>query len=626
MPEDDPKGLTEEQKHFLQGFAMGSDVARAVRGLPVVAGSGADGGAVVRLGPSGAEASPAPRPPGPEALQAEAQDRVLAGGKALCREEAAKRAKDPLTMWDEITANARAGVYPKDTDVFLYKYSGLFFVAPAQNSYMCRLRTPGGELKSWQFRGVADLARRYGGGYADVTTRANLQVREIGPHDAPALLTGLADLGIVARGSGADNIRNVTAGATSGFDPQELIETLPLAREMHHYILNHREMYGLPRKFNIAFEGGGRVASLDDTNDIGFRAVRVGEGGAGGDVPPGVYFRLTLGGITGHQDFARDTGVLVRADECVQVAAAVVRVFIRAGDRTDRKKARLKYVLDDWGFAKFLAEVEKEYGRPLRKVALDRCEPPPRDDRWAHVGVHPQKQPGLYYLGVVLPVGRITSEQMEGLAAVAERFGGGVLRLTVWQNLLIPGVARDDVEAAKRAVEELGLGCDASSYRSGLVACTGNAGCKYAAADTKRHALILARYLEDRVAMDHPVNIHLTGCHHSCAQHYIGDIGLQATGVEVGDETVEGYHLCVGGGWGAEQGVGRRLVDGVPFDEVPPTVERLLRDYLARRAGPAESFAAFTRRQDLDDLRRVAEGPTTIDTVAAPAADALQPA
>ncbi len=603
-------GLTDDQKNYLQGFAMGSDVARAVRGLPVLSNSAAATGTVVQLGPNGAATASASSLPAPSArldlIQIEAQERASENGKKLCREELAKRAKDPFAMADELQANAEAGVFPKDTDVLLYKYSGLFFVAPAQNSFMCRLRLPGGELKSWQFRGVADLARRLGGGNVDVTTRANLQVREIGAADAPAFLNGLAELGIVSRGSGADNIRNITACATSGIDPQELIETLPLAKAMHYYILNHREMYALPRKFNIAFEGGGMVASLDDTNDIGFRAVQVSERGAGDDVPEGVYFRLALGGITGHEDFARDTGVLVRPDECVAVAAAIVRVFIREGDRTDRKKARLKYVLDAWGFEKFLKAVDVEYGKPLRRVALDHCDPSGRDERWGHVGIHPQKQAGKSYIGVVLPVGRMTCEQVEGLAAIAERFGSDRIRLTVWQNLLIPDIADSDLDAAKQAIEALGLDWNASSYRSGLVACTGKAGCKFAAADTKKHAMILARYLEERVEMDQPINIHLTGCSNSCAQHYIGDIGLQATGVEVGDDMVEGYHLCIGGGWGAEQGIGRQVVDSLPFDAVPSAVERLLRDYLARRAEPSESFAAFVRRQSLDDLRTVA--------------------
>lgn len=602
-------GLTEAQKTFLQGFAMGTDVARAVRGLPILSGSAAPSGTVVTVGPK----APGNGPNMPERMQLDAQDRAVAGGKSLSKEEAAKRAKDPLTMYDEIQANARAGVFPKDTDVFLYKYSGLFYVAPAQTAFMCRLRLPGGVLKSWQFRGVAGVARELGGGYADVTTRANLQIREIGPHDAPAVLTNLTELGIVARGSGADNIRNVTCSPTSGIDPQELVETLPLAKEMHHYILNHREMYGLPRKFNIAFEGGGLISSLDDTNDIGFRAVNVREDSASDDVSPGIYFRLTLGGITGHKDFARDTGVLLRPEECVPVAAAIVRVFIRSGDRTDRKKARLKYLLDDWGFDKFLAEVESELGRPLRRVSEDRWDLPGRDDRWGHVGVHPQKQHGRYYVGVILPVGRMTADQMDGLAAIAERFGRGTIRLTVWQNLLIPDIKEADLDAVKAAIEALGLGWDASSIRSGLVACTGNAGCKFAASDTKRHALILARYLEERVELDQPINIHLTGCHHSCAQHYLGDLGLEATKVEVGEDLVEGYHLCVGGGYGAEQGIGRRLFDAMPFDAIPPAVERLLRAYLAQRL-PNESFASFTRRQSLEALRAVG-GPPVLDTL-----------
>jgi ferredoxin-nitrite reductase len=587
--------LTDEQKSYLQGFAMGADVARAVRGLPILSGRGAAPGEVVRLGP------PSPRP-----LEAEAQDRATSSGKALSREEQAKRAKDPLALWDEIRANASAGVFPKGTDVFLYKFSGLFHVAPAQDAFMCRLRIPGGAMPAWQFRGVADLARRLGGGHADVTTRANLQVREIGARHAAEMLSELMDLGIVNRGAGADNIRNVTANATSGLDPQELIETLPLAKEMHHYILNHREMYELPRKFNIAFEGGGRVASLDDTNDIGFRAVRVGPEDAGSDLAAGVYFLLTLGGITGHGDFARPSGVLLRPEECVEVAAAIVRVFLRHGDRTDRKRARLKYLLDAWGFDRFLAEAEKELGRSLRRADLARCTPAPGDDRWAHVGVHRQKQAGLCYVGVVLPVGRMTCDQMDGLAAIAERYGRGELRLTVWQNLLIPHIAEGDVAAVQDAIEGLELDWDASSVRSGLVACTGSAGCKFAGADTKAHAMALARYLERRVTLDRPINIHLTGCHHSCAQHSIGDIGLEATPVEVDEEAVEGYHVCVGGGWGAERGIGMRLFDALPFDAIPPIVERLLVYYLDAREGAEESFAAFARRQGVEALRAVA--------------------
>ena len=601
MPPDEE--FSAEQKNFLQGFAMGSDVARAVRGLPILSGSASAPGA--KVAPTVALATAPPKSPSPFPLQIEAQDQFLAQGKSLTTEEKAKRDKDPFSMWDEMGSNAEAGVYPKGADVFLYKFSGLFQVAPAQNSFMSRMRIPGGVLPSWQFRGVADLARRFGAGHVDCTTRANLQIREIQAKDARDYLVGLADYGIISRGSGADNIRNCTATATSGIDPEELIETVPLAKAMHHYILNHREMYGLPRKFNIAFEGGGRIASLEDTNDIGFRAVRVGEGIAA-DLPAGVYFRLALGGITGHKDFARDTGILLKPDECVELAGAIVRVYLKNGDRTDRKKARLKYVLDDWGFPRFLEAVEKEWGRPLRKVELGLCEPSTAEDRWAHVGFHSQKQPGRVYVGVVLPVGRMIADQVEGLAEIADRFGSRAIRLTVWQNLLIPDIAETNVDAVKEAIEALGLHWDGANIRGGLIACTGNAGCKFAGADTKRHAMDIAGYLEGRITLDRPINIHVTGCPNSCAQHYIGDIGLQGTQVEVEEEMVEGYHLYVGGGWGLEQGVARPLLESLPAEKVPPIIERILAHYQTSRLGPDESFAAFARRQDLEALRAVA--------------------
>src|SRR3981081_3502798 len=217
---------------------------------------------------------------------------------------------------------------------------------------MCRLRIPNGILKHWQFAGMADLAARHGGGYAHVTTRANLQVREIEPKNAVAMVEAILDLGLCSRGSGADNIRNVTGTPTAGIDPQELIDTRAYAREWHFHILNERALYGLPRKFNVAFDGAGVIPVLEDTNDIAFQAVEVKDSHG---VAPGVWFALGIGGITGHRDFARFTGVVVKPTEATKVADAIVRVFIDHGDRTNRNKARLKYVLDQMGVEKFLA-------------------------------------------------------------------------------------------------------------------------------------------------------------------------------------------------------------------------------------------------------------------------------
>ncbi|HET6248960.1 MAG TPA: NirA family protein, partial [Tepidisphaeraceae bacterium] len=482
---------------------------------------------------------------------------------------------------------------------------GLFYVAPAQDSFMCRLRFPAGLTNSHQFRGLATLAEQLGNGFCDVTTRSNLQFRGIGAKNSIDLLTGLADLGIIHRGSGADNIRNVTASPTAGFDPQELIDTRPLARQMHHYILNHRDMYGLPRKFNISFDGGGSISTLEDTNDIGFVAVKIRPEKASDALPADeVFFRLQLGGITGHKDFARDCGVLLKADECIPVAAAIVRVFLENGDRTDRKKARLKYVLDAWGLEKYLAEVEKYLPAKLRHVALEDCQKRAAGvDRMGHVGFHPQKQEGKVYAGIVLPVGRMSAAQMRGLAAIAERFGSGDIRLTVWQNLLIPDLHAADIETIKAEIEKLGLHWSATQVRAGLVACTGNAGCKFAASNTKAHALLIANHLDATVTMDQPLNIHLTGCHHSCAQHYIGDIGLIATKVAVGEEMIEGYHICVGGGYGPRQQIGREVHRDVLAADAPAALERMIRAYLQHRAEKDEAFGDFCRRQTVEALQ-----------------------
>ena len=555
-----------EQQEYLKGFMAGVEAKPG----PLVGSGGAE--------------------PDPADLQRAAQDRTVAGGGKLVAEEEAKRRKNPLDRFGEISALAAEGKFPKGTDVFLTKYNGLFYVAPAQNSFMCRLRMPGGILNTLQFRGVAAIAEELGGGYADVTTRANLQIREIAAAAAPEVLTRLADLGLTSRGSGADNVRNVTGSPTAGIDPQELIDTRPHARAIHHHILNHRELFGLPRKFNIAFDGGGRVPVLEDTNDVAFTAVRVQDGHG---VPPGVHYRLALGGITGHKDFARGTGVVVAPADTTAVCDAILRVFIASGDRTNRVKARLKYVLDDWGFDRFLAEVERELGRSLARVPDAALAPAPPQVRDGHVGVHAQAQPGLSYVGVVLPVGRILAERMHGLADIADRFGSGGIRLTVWQNLLIPGIPDSRIPEALAAIEALGLGHAAGPLRAGLVACTGSAGCKFAASDTKGHAAMLVDWLERRIAVDQPVNIHVTGCHNSCAQHYIADIGLLGAKVERGEDMLEGYDLHVGGGAGPQQAIGRLIRPAVVADELPPLLLGLLQAWMAERA-PGQGFQAWS--------------------------------
>jgi ferredoxin-nitrite reductase len=524
----------------------------------------------------------------------------------LCREELWKYEQQPLDIWDRLLAHAAEDRAPAPDDLFRFKFHGLFYVAPAQDSFMLRLRVPGAVLTSAQLRGLAEIASDWGSGRTDITTRANLQIREFQPRDIVRVLNKVQSLGMSARGSGADNIRNITASPISGIDPEELIDVLPFADALSHYIHNSRDLYGLPRKFNIAFDNGGAISVVADTNDIGFLAARIAEGQA---VPAGVYFRVVLCGITGHRQFATDCGLLIHPHQAVAVAAAMVRVFSANGDRTDRKKARLKYLIDRWGVAKFLAETEKLLDFPLIRLSESACEPRKPIDRAGHVGVHPQSQSGLNYIGVSVPVGRLPADQMRALAFVADRFGSGDIRLTVWQNLIIPNIATENLETVQQFLTAAGLNFTAGTVLSGTVACTGKQGCRFAAADTKSHAVALATHLDSRFKIMQPLNLHVTGCPHSCAQHYIGDIGL--LGTKVGGE--EGYQVSLGGGSDQDQGLARELIPAIRFTELTPVLDALFQSYEDHRTAPDETFLAFTRRHSIDQLRAFANLPGKVN-------------
>ncbi len=598
--------FTDEQKQYLEGFVAGIAKQRGIG----VANPSAEISRTAQIG-----GSPADRPSSadPDAIHIAAQDRTVAAGGTLAPEELAKREKHPFEIWDDMAANAAAGRFPKGLDVFRHKFHGLFYVAPNQDAFMLRLRLPGGIVSSYQARGLAAVAERYGGGNIDVTTRANLQIREIGAAHPLDVLTAIDELGLSSRGSGADNIRNLTGSPTAGIDPQELIDTRPLTRALYHHILNHRELYGLPRKFNISFDGGGRSGTLEDTADIGFAAVRVGPDRP---VPEGVYFRMLLGGLTGDRAFANDAGVLLTPQEIVPAAAAILRVFIDHGDRTDRRRARLRFLIERWGLERLVAEATQHLAFPWRFAVPDLCEPRGPVDRMSHVGVHPQTQAGLCYIGVAVPAARLGAAQLRGLADIAERRGSGTLRLTVWQNLLISDIPEAQIANAAAEIEALGLATTASAVRAGLIACTGNAGCKYALSDTKRDAVAIADYLDARIALDQPLNIHITGCPNSCAQHYVGDIGLVSTKVDMGgDDEAEGYHLMIGGGSGADRKLARELYQSIPAANIAHRIETMLRGYLAhRRAG--ETFHSFTNRHGIDELRML----FAVDAAAAAAA------
>lgn len=549
------EALNDEQQRYLEGFFAGL-AARGVRF---------------------ADVEPAPQ----VSRQVSTDDLIF--------EERVKRELHPLDAFEQILDNASANKAPDKEETFRFKWNGLFFLTPNKEAFMARLRIPGGALKTFQLRELAAIAKELTSGYVQITTRANFQMRLIEAKDTPAFLRRVQSVGLHTRGAGADNIRNITANPTAGVDPQELIDVMPLCQELAQTILNDRSFYDLPRKFNIAYDGGGLIGTVEDTNDIGARAVKVGDE---------VFFRIALGGATGHKAFARDLGVLVKPAELNKVVTAMVRVYIANGNRGDRKRARLKHLLETWSLEKYLAETEKLLGVTLQRAPAELGAEKPAETIHTHIGVHPQRQAGLNYVGVAMPVGQITPKQMLRVAEIADLYGSGEIRLTVWQNFIIPNVADAYVETVKKALRRIGFDTQQSMLRGGLIACTGNAYCKFAQAGTKGHAVALAEYLEKKITLDLPINIHLTGCPNSCAQHYMGDIGL--LGVKVSG--AECYHVFVGGGFGSRQAVGRQVFSGIAFEDLKPTLEKMLKAYQRHRE-PGETFQSFTLRHDLNTLQ-----------------------
>ncbi len=517
--------------------------------------------------------------------------------KKITPEETIKQSGNPFDAITSLRSNAKSDQAPEKEDIFRYKWNGLFWLAPVHEGYMCRLRIPGGVVTSSQFRELADISDDIASGFLQLTTRNNIQIRIVQPKNTPELLRRIQDCGLHSRGAGADNLRNFTSNPTSGFDPHELIDVLPFVQELAHLVVNGGEFYDLPRKFNISFDGGGLVGVAEDTNDIGMRAViKDGE----------VHFRILLGGVTGHGEFAEDSGFLCRPEDVVDVCIALTRVWIQNGSRDSRGKARMIYLIKEWGYEKYMEETQKLLGYSLLPFVESDLEPHLKpDEPHPQVGPYPQKQKGLNYLGVYVPVGILQSEEARAISDVAEKFGSGELRLTIFQNVIIPNIPDDRMEEAKTALKDAGLGYEASFIRGGAAACTGNQYCKFAGADTKSHTIQLVEYLEERVTLDQPINIHTTGCPHSCAQHYIGDLGLLACKVKVDgtEDPVEGYHVFVGGGFGADKKrLGRQLIKSVPAGpELHQKIESLLKVYLEGRQS-RESFLDFTSRHSIEDL------------------------
>jgi len=472
---------------------------------------------------------------------------------------------------------------------------GLFYATSAQDGILSRLRIPGGILKSKQCQAIAEIADNYGGGYVDVTNRANLQIREISQGINSEVLKQLQDLGLGSRNSAVDHIRNIMISPTAGIDPEELIDTRYLVQSWDDYIAAHSELSGLSAKFSVCFDGGGKVSVSDRLNDILFTSQIINTQ---------VYFRLYLGITKGKPPI--DTGIILLPEQCLAVLAALADVYLNHIDANSKRKPRLREVINSLECENYLQQVEQRLTFSLTRcekflqkpfqVNIEKC--------FGYIGVHPQRQEDLFYVGVVLPLGRLESQQLRRLGNLAEKYGSGSIRLTPWQNLLITDIPQESVVDVQREIVELRLDSTVTNIKTALVACSGKRGCAASATDTKTDALALADYLETRVKLDSPINIHFSGCEKSCAQHHNSDITL----LGVSDRNIESYHIYVGDSNSHEK-FGREIYQYVSFGEIPALIEQMLKAYKIYRLNQNESFTEFVDRYENNQLKKLFSQP-----------------
>ncbi|MEH2077127.1 MAG: ferredoxin--nitrite reductase [Nostoc sp.] len=515
---------------------------------------------------------------------------------SLNKFEKFKAQKDGLAIRDEIEKFAALGwegMDETDRDHRL-KWVGVFFRPVTPGKFMMRLRMPNGILTSSQMSVLAQVVQRYGDdGCADITTRQNIQLRGIRIEDLPDIFNRFHAVGLTTIQSGMDNVRNITGDPVAGLDADELYDTRELVQQIQDMLTNksegNPEFSNLPRKFNIAIAGGRDNSVHAEINDLAFvPAFKEGTGdwglGTGQDfsqspIPnsqsPIFGFNILVGGFFSAKrcDAAIPLNAWVAPEDVVAVCRAVLEVFRDNGPRANRQKSRLMWLIDEWGLEKFRAEVESRLGKSLLPaVAKDEIDWEKRD----HIGVYKQKQAGLNYVGLNIPVGRLYAEDMFEIARLAEVFGSGEIRFTVEQNIVIPNISdsRLAIFLTQPLLERFSI--NPGLLARSLVSCTGAQFCNFALIETKNRALAMIKALEEDLIFINPVRIHWTGCPNSCGQPQVADIGLMGTKTRKNGKTLEGVDIYMGGKVGKDAHLGTCVTKGIPCEDLQPFLQDLL--------------------------------------------------
>jgi len=535
------------------------------------------------------------------------------------RVERLKRSKNAWDHFDEIQQFARIGfdsIPPEWLGTYFRSWGvytqgdgvgvigGKNGEGKAMPFFMVRIRIPNGLMTSEQVRAIANLAEKHGRGVADITVRQNIQLHWVTIESLPNVLQTLWNVGLTTTGACGDVARNITGCPLAGLDGEEIIDASPLALQIDRELGGNSEFYNLPRKFKISITGCRHWCSYPEINDIGLTATtrrRAGKSEVG--------FTLRVGGgLSTNPHLAVALDAFIKPEQVIPVVRGVAEIF-RASEvlRQSREKARLKFLFLEHGWTAdtFLAELQQRIGFSLDPGEREEI---PADIHRDHVGVHDQKQPGLVYVGASVLRGRITPQQLNLAADLADRYADGHVRNTVMQNLLIVNVRKERASLVADALTLAGLPVQTSVFARGTISCTGSEFCKLALTETKSFARWLTEELEERLpAFEEQLKLHITGCPNSCGQHWIADIGIEGKKIKHNGKMVDAYYFCVGGSVGQFAGIARPVSYRCTADTVPDAIERLLEGFNTQREGD-ENLRQFFGRHSNEELRALLAG------------------
>jgi ferredoxin-nitrite reductase len=494
-----------------------------------------------------------------------------------------KAKKDGLALKTEIDRFAQIGWEAIDDDDLQHrlKWLGIFFRKSTPGRFMVRMRIPNGLLNSDQMRVLASVVEKCGEhGVADITTRQNIQIRGVAIEDVPEMFAKFKSVGLTSVQSAMDNIRNITGSPVAGIDANELYDTRELAIQVQNLLTNNGEgnpaFTNLPRKFNIAIAGCRDNSTHAEINDLAFVPAFKQESDLE-NAQSQFGFNVLVGGFFSAKRIAAaiPLNVWVPPSDVVALCEAVLIVFRDNGLRENRAKARLMFLIDEWGIERFREAVEQQMGKSLAIAALkDEIEWEKRD----HIGVHKQQQEGLNYVGLQIPVGRMYASDMYELARVADIYGRGDMRLTVEQNLLITHVSDEQVPALLQDPLLQKFPAEPENLMRGLVSCTGNQFCPVAIVETKNRSLELTKQLTEDYHFPKVVRIHWSGCPNSCAQPQVADIGFTGCKTRKNGKVVDGVDIYMGGTVGKDAHLGECVMEKVPCEDLREVVGKLLVD------------------------------------------------